>query len=118
STSEYLSPLCFFFQAEDGIRDRNVTGVQTCALPISFLIVKAVASEIAARCDVQPMSGRRNTNLYGNRIVTVAGVPVPDRHPVMLTVALLGYSPARPSAFRMVAKTESCDTPGSATTAM
>ena len=23
----------FFFQAEDGIRDRDVTGVQTCALP-------------------------------------------------------------------------------------
>src|SRR5207249_9745090 len=32
-----LLVLCyfFFFQAEDGIRDRNVTGVQTCALPIS-----------------------------------------------------------------------------------
>src|SRR5699024_12080651 len=36
----YYSPLSvsllihFFFQAEDGIRDRNVTGVQTCALPI------------------------------------------------------------------------------------
>src|SRR4051794_16230286 len=27
----------FFFQAEDGIRDGRVTGVQTCALPISFL---------------------------------------------------------------------------------
>src|SRR6266513_679637 len=27
--------LFFFFQAEDGIRGRNVTGVQTCALPIS-----------------------------------------------------------------------------------
>src|SRR5690348_17437628 len=27
-------PLCFFFQAEDGIRDGRVTGVQTCALPI------------------------------------------------------------------------------------
>src|SRR5699024_11992397 len=26
---------CFLFQAEGGIRDRNVTGVQTCALPIS-----------------------------------------------------------------------------------
>src|SRR5699024_5151137 len=26
-----------FFQAEDGIRARNVTGVQTCALPISLL---------------------------------------------------------------------------------
>src|SRR2546426_6969693 len=31
----------FFFQAEDGIRDYKVTGVQTCALPI--LIVLAVA---------------------------------------------------------------------------
>src|SRR5699024_12099317 len=31
--------LVFFFQAEDGIRDRNVTGVQTCALPI-FVIFK------------------------------------------------------------------------------
>src|SRR2546430_9053426 len=27
--------LFFFFQAEDGIRDLTVTGVQTCALPIS-----------------------------------------------------------------------------------
>src|SRR6267143_6808939 len=27
----------FFFQAEDGIRDGTVTGVQTCALPISIL---------------------------------------------------------------------------------
>src|SRR5206468_6533446 len=26
--------VCFFFQAEDGIRDLIVTGVQTCALPI------------------------------------------------------------------------------------
>src|SRR5690606_5954280 len=31
-------PACvFFFQAEDGIRDFHVTGVQTCALPISIL---------------------------------------------------------------------------------
>src|SRR3989442_5426670 len=28
--------ICFFFQAEDGIRDADVTGVQTCALPIYF----------------------------------------------------------------------------------
>src|SRR5207249_7853769 len=35
-----LFVLCFFFffQAEDGIRDRNVTGVQTCALPISYAL--------------------------------------------------------------------------------
>ena len=29
----------FFFQAEDGIRDIGVTGVQTCALPIYFNIL-------------------------------------------------------------------------------
>src|SRR5207245_4618522 len=32
-------PWVFFFQAEDGIRDATVTGVQTCALPI-FLVVE------------------------------------------------------------------------------
>ena len=30
----------FFFQAEDGIRDIGVTGVQTCALPISTTYVR------------------------------------------------------------------------------
>ena len=29
----------FFFQAEDGIRDWSVTGVQTCALPILYIYV-------------------------------------------------------------------------------
>src|SRR5699024_11242183 len=33
----------FFFQAEDGIRDRNVTGVQTCALPISISLTGQLA---------------------------------------------------------------------------
>src|SRR2546422_7840024 len=31
----------FFFQAEDGIRDVAVTGVQTCALPISHALARA-----------------------------------------------------------------------------
>src|SRR5438046_8372017 len=35
STGGTVVPLVFFFQAEDGIRDWSVTGVQTCALPIS-----------------------------------------------------------------------------------
>src|SRR5207237_7739325 len=34
---------CFFFQAEDGIRDSSVTGVQTCALPISYRTSNAQA---------------------------------------------------------------------------
>src|SRR2546430_5429511 len=33
----------FFFQAEDGIRDLTVTGVQTCALPISPCCIKLLA---------------------------------------------------------------------------
>src|SRR2546430_13231272 len=33
----FIFVLFFFFQAEDGIRDLTVTGVQTCALPISIL---------------------------------------------------------------------------------
>src|SRR3989440_4326145 len=34
--TSFLFFFFFFFQAEDGIRDLIVTGVQTCALPISF----------------------------------------------------------------------------------
>src|SRR5207248_6331533 len=33
-SAAYCPIFFFFFQAEDGIRDRTVTGVQTCALPI------------------------------------------------------------------------------------
>src|SRR6266542_744505 len=36
--------LVFFFQAEDGIRDATVTGVQTCALPISRRTVSRASS--------------------------------------------------------------------------
>src|SRR5260370_31645162 len=43
--------LFFFFQAEDGIRDSSVTGVQTCALPIS--------RRDSGRKLVQPNSSRR-----------------------------------------------------------
>src|SRR6266487_1516653 len=38
----------FFFQAEDGIRDGRVTGVQTCALPILGVGVRAVSGEKTA----------------------------------------------------------------------
>src|SRR5205085_9262364 len=39
----YVIVFFFFFQAEDGIRDLTVTGVQTCALPIS-LVARACAT--------------------------------------------------------------------------
>src|SRR5438067_13690028 len=47
--SETCGCLFFFFQAEDGIRRRNVTGVQTCALPISSSISPAPAGRNRGR---------------------------------------------------------------------
>src|SRR5690606_39399833 len=41
----------FFFQAEDGIRDFHVTGVQTCALPIS-----ATLREVVERLDAPELA--------------------------------------------------------------
>src|SRR5688500_7820033 len=41
-----MNELLFFFQAEDGIRDYKVTGVQTCALPIFAGIAKVVPLEV------------------------------------------------------------------------
>src|SRR5690606_40225997 len=38
----------FFFQAEDGIRDFHVTGVQTCALPILPVVVSAKAGTMTS----------------------------------------------------------------------
>src|SRR5688500_20283587 len=37
--------MCFFFQAEDGIRDYKVTGVQTCALPIYVRPLRQITGE-------------------------------------------------------------------------
>ena len=57
---------CFFFQAEDGIRDYKVTGVQTCALPICCVycfftvkvnkgVVETTKSYFQARGQNEPM---------------------------------------------------------------
>src|SRR5690606_20993574 len=53
---------CFFFQAEDGIRDFHVTGVQTCALPISiqnaaFRAAGADGVYVALRCTAETLPG-------------------------------------------------------------
>src|SRR2546422_3268850 len=44
----------FFFQAEDGIRDVAVTGVQTCALPISTRLIQLQTGQIHAMDGVDP----------------------------------------------------------------
>src|SRR5260370_28587649 len=55
--------LVFFFQAEDGIRDSSVTGVQTCALPISSGIHVGAAVSIQQLIDfATDVVGRRSAD--------------------------------------------------------
>src|SRR5689334_23881491 len=49
----------FFFQAEDGIRDGTVTGVQTCALPISGASGRRGTAPDAAGRDGRDLQGDR-----------------------------------------------------------
>src|ERR1017187_3636351 len=50
---------CFFFQAEDGIRDTSVTGVQTCALPIYDDWPAWPASQRGKKWEKDPNNGYR-----------------------------------------------------------
>src|SRR5256885_8574102 len=54
----------FFFQAEDGIRDYKVTGVQTCALPISCRTASATTSSPGTSSP--PSRSDPGTSLGGN----------------------------------------------------
>src|SRR3712207_7726288 len=71
----------FFFQAEDGIRDIGVTGVQTCALPISVTVTarlvgyKARSAQVnlSAGSAVQNFSLEDNPLQLGEIVVTGAG---------------------------------------------
>src|SRR5256885_5402595 len=54
-----VSLVFFFFQAEDGIRDYKVTGVQTCALPIYTRCTASCPLETAKLSQVQRILGDR-----------------------------------------------------------
>src|SRR2546426_7732803 len=60
-----VTSFIFFFQAEDGIRDYKVTGVQTCALPISQLIEKIRATLAPCRLGDWPTPLERAAALGG-----------------------------------------------------
>src|SRR5256886_3729083 len=59
--------LFFFFQAEDGIRDLTVTGVQTCALPICILLIVCITEGIPVldMTRVLPYLHERGARLIG-----------------------------------------------------
>src|SRR2546425_7375776 len=71
----------FFFQAEDGIRDKLVTGVQTCALPIYDLLR---ARDVTLGGDVvDRLPGRRDRHDHRRRRRTEMDVPgAPHRRQV------------------------------------
>src|SRR5437868_5400636 len=66
----------FFFQAEDGIRDRNVTGVQTCALPI-YTVYGPELQEAVKR--FQRRHGLEPDGAIGPAIVAQMNVPADAR---------------------------------------
>src|SRR5207237_7590927 len=68
----------FFFQAEDGIRDSSVTGVQTCALPISVL--DAVAEKIGwgSPAPEGVYRGLAQLHGYGSYVAGAAEISVID----------------------------------------
>src|SRR2546426_4842758 len=89
-----LSILFFFFQAEDGIRDYKVTGVQTCALPICAVpvdLLRPAAQHAGLRR--HPVARR---HLEARDLSSVAPAPgrCPDR-----TVAVTGEQGTSPRRF-------------------
>src|SRR5437868_7677116 len=64
--------LSIFFQAEDGIRDRNVTGVQTCALPIAAMGGAGAAPAVEAEHGMV-VSAHRLASEAGVRIFQEGG---------------------------------------------
>src|SRR5690606_39691414 len=72
----------FFFQAEDGIRDFHVTGVQTCALPIWPSSATQTNSSI-------PLQLSTRLSLYGNNVLLLGVLSISCR---LTTLALFNYS--------------------------
>src|SRR3712207_8799240 len=63
----------FFFQAEDGIRDIGVTGVQTCALPICTPEIDALFAQFVSEpdTDAQVELGNQIDALLWGQVATV-----------------------------------------------
>src|SRR5690554_7261366 len=79
----YFFHFFFFFQAEDGIRDADVTRVQTCALPIFHLETSSVLIRQLPLDQLVP-------GLFGERCPTVGEAPRNELVPVAGAIVQLG----------------------------
>src|SRR2546430_6730526 len=85
-----------FFQAEDGIRDLTVTGVQTCALPIcrtaclQVLLVANIRRDITKRDGMNALSNRRE--FLRAATLTGAGLTLSNRLPGAKSKAVLVFT--------------------------
>src|SRR5207248_5964171 len=70
----------FFFQAEDGIRDRTVTGVQTCALPIWMASMALYPSPTSATHSMSGWASRTarkpDRNIAWSSAITIRKVTI------------------------------------------
>src|SRR5205807_4076378 len=83
----FIVNIFFFFQAEDGIRDYKVTGVQTCALPILALLVAIAALLVLAPVLRTPYPIL--LVLGGLALGFVPGIPTISLPPDIVLVAIL-----------------------------
>src|SRR5882762_7882663 len=93
----------FFFQAEDGIRDSSVTGVQTCALPIFTRELGTNPEPVTVRLtsgpesspfegEIEPMIGTGVTGSTGGGLCQSRDVPFPvaSASPILHMEPLVG----------------------------
>src|SRR5215208_3496516 len=103
--------LFFFFQAEDGIRDGHVTGVQTCALPICIRVFTPVSTTITPSgwSMTQHQIGSGSVHAPPSAVLSKRNAPPPSplrwrsliaTIPVCTACTLIvcSFLPARPSA--------------------
>src|SRR3989442_13331896 len=84
----------FFFQAEDGIRDADVTGVQTCALPISQLRLSASSNAMASDRAIAPATAPATAPVFLS--------PNDSRTPTRTASARAYFQAARAAALTVV----------------
>src|SRR5438034_3135589 len=86
----------FFFQAEDGIRDHCVTGVQTCALPISVGVGSLSPPPLARRRDV-PTDGPKPVRTHSLNQSLKLRITVGISRSLPKSLDAIGPNPPEPS---------------------